>query len=269
MLQPEQLSYWTELTLTTGLRLLAIVVFAVLLRRLLRIVTERLVKRAATQTRMAQAREQQTRTLARIAYSTGSAVILLVAVVMALPLIGVNVTPIAAVAGLASVAVGFGAQNLVRDLINGFFIVSEDQFVVGDTIRIGATSGRVEDLSLRRTVLRDPNGALWVIPNGEIRGVANLSRDWSQVFVDIPIAGRAKLDRAVELLDGVCSDFRADPVWAEVLLDGPRVLGVEWLTTSGATVRLAVRTLANRQHDAARELRRRIHSRFEDVGAGL
>jgi moderate conductance mechanosensitive channel len=251
---------WTEFALGHGARLAAILLIALLLVRVLRIVTRRLVAAAGTQSaaRVARMREQQTRTLAGILYSGGTAIIVIVAVLTALPEFGFNITPVAAAAGLASLAIGFGAQHVVRDFINGFFTVLEDQYVVGDLVRIGDVVGRVEHLTLRRTVLRDPQGAVVTIPNGEITKVANLSRDWGQLFLDATIAIDQPLDEALNALEDVATEFRADPSWSPMLLDGPRVLGVESLAPNGTIVRLQARTAPTRQDDVARELRRRI-----------
>ena len=248
--------------MVNGARLVGIVLIAFLLNRVLRLVTRRLVKQAPSPTRVAQMKEQHTRRLAGILYSTGSALIVGVALLMALSELGYSVTPVAALAGLASLALGFGAQNLVRDLINGFFIVFEDQYVVGDTIRIGETLGRVEHLTLRRTVVRDLQGGLVTIANGEIRQAGNLSRDWSQLFVDVCIGTQETLDAALAVLEKACAELRADAAWSAALVDGPRVLGVESLTLAGATLRVQVRALPTRQDDIARELRRRIQARF-------
>ncbi len=253
---------WSGFTAANGLRLIGIVAIAFVLNRVLKVVTSRLVRPATAATRVAQMREQQTRTHAGVLYSAGTALILLVAFFMALPEFGFSITPIAALAGLASLALGFGGQHLVRDLINGFFIVFEDQYVVGDMVRIGDTLGRVEHLTLRRTVLRDLQGGIVTISNGEIRQAANLSRDWSQMFVDVIIATDESADAALAALDKVCTELRADTAWAPALVDGPRVLGVESLSVSGATLRLQLRTAPNRQDDVARELRRRIKSRL-------
>lgn len=260
---------WTEFALGHGARLLTILLIALLLIRVLRILTRRLIAAAGNEsaTRVARMRERQTRTLAGIMYSAGTAIIIIVAVLMALPEFGFNITPVAAAAGLASLSVGFGAQHVVRDFINGFFTVLEDQYVVGDVVRIGDVLGRVEHLTLRRTVIRDPQGALVTIPNGEITKVANLSRDWGQLFLDAVIAPDQPLDEALNALEAVAAEFRADPSWSPMLLDGPRVLGVESLAFSGTTVRLQVRTAPTRQDDVARELRRRIQ--IELAGRGI
>ena len=260
---------WTEFALGHGARLLAILLIALLLIRVLRIVTRRLIAGAGAQSaaRVARMREQQTRTLAGILYSGGTAIIGIVAILTALPEFGFNITPVAAAAGLASLAIGFGAQHVVRDFINGFFTILEDQYVVGDVVRIGDVVGRVEHMTLRRTVVRDPQGAVVTIPNGEISKVANLSRDWGQLFVDATVAVDQPLDEALNALEDVATEFRADPSWSPMLLDGPRVLGVECLAPNGTTVRLQVRTAPTRQDDVARELRRRIQ--IELAGRGI
>jgi small-conductance mechanosensitive channel len=259
------LARWSDFALAHGVRLAAIFLIALILNRLLRAVTRRLIRVGGTESvgRVARMREQHTRTLAGVLYSAGTAVILIGAVLTALPEFGFTVTPIAVAAGLTSLAVGFGAQHLVRDLINGFFMIIEDQYIVGDTIRVGGVVGRVEHLTLRRTVIRDLQGALVSIPNGEISQVANLSRDWGQVFVDLGLPSDASIDVVLVALEHVCGELRADPAWSPVLVDGPRVLGVESLGPTGVTLRLQLRTVPGRQDDAARELRRRIQIRFE------
>ena len=260
---------WTEFAIGHGTRLLTILLIALVLIRVLRMLTRRLIAAACNEsaTRVARMRERQTRTLAGIIYSAGSAVIIIVAILTALPEFGFNITPVAAAAGLASLSVGFGAQHLVRDFINGFFTVLEDQYVVGDVVRIGDVLGRVEHLTLRRTVIRDPQGALVTIPNGEITKVANLSRDWGQLFLDAVVAPDQPLDEVLNALEAVAAEFRSDPSWSPMLLDGPRVLGVESLALSGTTIRLQVRTAPTRQDDVARELRRRIQ--IELAGRGI
>ncbi len=265
----DQVFRWTEFALGHGTRLLTILLISLILVRVLRMLTRRLIASAGSESaaRVARMREQHIRTLAGILYSGGTAVIIIVAALMALPEFGFNITPVAAAAGLASLSIGFGAQHVVRDFINGFFTVLEDQYVVGDIVRIGDVVGRVEHLTLRRTVVRDPQGAVVTIPNSEISKVANLSRDWGQLFLDAIVAADQPLDEALNALEAVASEFRADPSWSPMLLDGPRVLGVESLAPNGTTVRLQVRTAPTRQDDVARELRRRIQ--IELAGRGI
>ncbi|HEX4642319.1 MAG TPA: mechanosensitive ion channel family protein [Candidatus Acidoferrales bacterium] len=256
---------WTDIAAARGIRIAAILLIALILNRILRSLTRRMIPSGAAEGlgRIARMREQHVKTLAGLLYSAGTAILVVGAILTALPEFGFNVTPIAAAAGLASLAIGFGAQHLVRDLINGFFIIIEDQFVVGEMVRIGTTVGRVEYLTLRRTVVRDTQGAVVTIPNGEVSQVANLSRDWGQVFVDVCIPAESSSDAALAALERVCSELRADVSWSPVLVDGPRALGVESLGAAGATLRLQLRTVPGRQDDAARELRRRIQNRFE------
>jgi moderate conductance mechanosensitive channel len=256
---------WTDYAVDHGIRLAAICLIALILNRLLRVLTRRLIPAAGTEGlgRIARMREQHVRTLAGILYSAGTAVILIGAILTALPEFGFSITPIAAVAGLASLSVGFGAQHLVRDIINGFFLIIEDQYVVGETVRIGTVVGRVEHLTLRRTVIRDVQGAVVTIPNGEISQVANLSRDWGQIFVDVSLPSEGSSDAAMVALEKVCAEIRADAAWSPALVDGPRVPGIETFGPGGATLRLQLRTTPGRQDDAARELRRRIQIRFE------
>lgn len=261
--------HWPEFTLTSLLDLVAIFIIALLLNRFLRVMTNLMIKPAATQSRTAQVREQQTRTLASVLYSTGSKVVWFIALLTAVDKIGINPTPALTLAGLASVAVGFGAQNLVRDVITGFYIVFEDQYAIGDTIQVGDIAGRVENLTLRRTVLRDARGALVTIANGEIRTVSNLSRDWSQAFVDISVAPELSLEKTMQALESASAEMRGDPSWSQALVDGPRILGVQAYDRSVATVRLQVRTAPTRQDEVSRELRRRIQIEFQRQGLPL
>jgi moderate conductance mechanosensitive channel len=260
------ITHWSEFSLRNGLHLLGIIAVALILNRLLRVVTNLVIKRAASQTRAAQMREQQTRTLAGLLFSAGTKIVWAIALLTALPEFGINVTPIATLAGLASLAIGFGAQNLVRDIITGFYIIFEDQYIVGDTIQVGEIIGRVEHVTLRRTVVRDARGALVTIANGDIRIVSNLNRDWSQAFVDIALAPDAPLEKTMRALETAAAELRADSAWSQALVDGPRILGVQNFDRNATTVRLQIRTLPNHQDEISRELRRRIHAEFQRQG---
>jgi small conductance mechanosensitive channel len=251
------------------LHLLGILVIALLMNRFLRVMANLIINHASGQSRSEQLREQQTRTLASVVYGAASKVIWAIAILTALDRVGINPTPALTVAGLAGVAVGFGAQNLVRDVITGFYIVLEDQYVVGDTVQIADHIGRVERLTLRRTVVRDVRGALITIANGEIRSVANLSRDWSQSFVDIGLAPEIALDGPVAALESAAAELRGDPSWSQALVDGPRVLGVQSYDRTATVVRLQVRTVPTRQDEVCRELRRRIQIEFQKQGIPL
>jgi moderate conductance mechanosensitive channel len=263
------LNYLLNISPSNVIHLVVILAAALMLNHLLRLVTKLIVKPASTQTRAAQAREQQTRTLAGVINSAGSKVVWAVALLTAAQEFGIDVTPVAALAGLASLAVGFGAQNLVRDIISGFYIILEDQYVGGDTIQVGETIGRVEQLTLRRTVVRDSRGALVTLSNGDIRTVGNLSRDWSQTFVDVSVSPQIPQERALQALEAAIAEFRGDPAWSQVLVDGPRILGLQSYDQIASTIRLQVRTAPSRQDDVARELRRRIQLEFQRQGIPL
>ena len=259
-------AHWENWRIANIIHLLWILVLAFVLTRLLKSLEARIAARAAAQGRATSMRQQQLKTLLGVVGSTGTALIIAFAILTALPELGISVAPLTVAAGLASVAVGFGAQNLVRDWIGGALIVLEDQFVVGETVQVGDTIGRVEELTLRQTVLRDANGARVHIPNGEIRKLANLSRDFSQMFLDVQVPAGPAGDRAVAALDRVAAEFRIDAAWSPALVDGPRVLGIEALAPAGSTLRMQVRTVPLRQNEVARELRRRILARFAQDG---
>jgi small-conductance mechanosensitive channel len=259
----DSLRRWMEFAGLRAVRVLAIILIAFLIARILKALTDRLIQSAKSQSRAAQMREQQTRTMAALLYSVGIGIVVGVAILTALPEFGFNVSPIEAAAAVASLAFGFGAQHLVKDLINGFFIVFEDQFVIGDLIQTNGETGRVEHVTLRRTVFRNAAGAIVTIPNGLVGQVANLSRDWSQVFVDVSVPSEETVGRAFTALEKIAGDFRVDADWSPALVDGPRVLGIESLSLDGTVIRLQVRTVLNRKEDVARELRRRIKLGFE------
>src|ERR1700757_5176360 len=263
------LAYVPNSTVSNLLHLVGIFLVALILNHLLRLITNLIIKPASSQTRAAQAREQQTRILAGVVYSAGNKVVWAVALITAVQEFGVNVAPVAAVAGLASLAVGFGAQNLVRDIIAGFYIILEDQYAIGDTIQVADTIGRVEHLTLRRTVVRDPRGALVTLSNGDIRTVGNLSRDWSQTFVDVAVSPEVPQDHALQALDAAAVELRNDPAWSPALVDGPRILGLQSFHQNSSVIRLQVRTAPARHDDVARELRRRIQLQFQRQGIAL
>jgi moderate conductance mechanosensitive channel len=260
----ESFSQWSESAGRIGLRLLVIVVLAVLLIRVLRAVTLGLVQVAKSPARYSQMREQQTRTMADLLHSVGTTIIIVIAALMAMRILGFDIAPALATAGVLSIALAFGAQSLLKDIINGVFIVFEEQYSIGDTLQLNGETGRVEHITLRRTVLRNVAGAIVSIPNGLVGQVSNLSRDWSQTFVDVTVPADEMVGRALSTLDKVANDFRNDAGWSPALVDGPRVLGIESMTLDGTVIRMQVRTVLNRQEDVARELRRRIKLAFEE-----
>jgi small-conductance mechanosensitive channel len=256
-------SSWPSFTIAVGISILLTLVAAEVANLLLRRLANRLIRPAASQARAAQAREQQSRAMADQIYRAASGFVWAAAVLSVLAELGANVLPAVIVIGAAIVALGIGARSLVADIVAGLSIVFEDQFGVGETIQTGATIGKVEQLTLRRTVVRDARGALVTLSNGEIRSVANVSRDWSAAMVDVTVSAEEPLERALQALEAASGALRADPAWSQAIVDGPRVLGVQDYGRSGPTLRVQVRTMPLRQEEVARELRRRIQMEFQ------
>src|SRR5271169_4952115 len=169
-------------------RIVAVLVIAFILTRLLKVMARHLSNLSSSQGLPSAVRSQQLRTLSSVIHSVGLFIIMFVAALQILPLLGINMGPLLASAGIAGVAIGFGAQTLVRDLINGFFILVENQYDIGDTIQIAGVQGAVEAMTVRRTVLRDGNGTVHNVPSGEIKVVSNLTRDWTQLAMNVSVA---------------------------------------------------------------------------------
>lgn len=254
--------------LTDAINLLKIFVVAALLVKLLRWTDGRLLRWTQREPLTTQ-REQQIRTMTGVLNSLGTAIIVALASMMALREIGLDVRPILAGAGVVGLAAGFGAQNLVRDVINGIFILVENQYGIGDIVRVAGIQGNVELMTLRRTVIRDSEGAVHNIPNGEIRIIANLSRDWSQVSLPVAVGQRQHLDRVLELLRAAGRELAADPIVGPYLLETPRLLGLDRFSDGQMEILLQVRTQAGRQAEVSRQLRASIKMAFERAGLSL
>jgi small-conductance mechanosensitive channel len=206
--------------------------------------------------------QRRAATLGRILTSLVTATVGFIAVLMLLRELSVDVLPILTGAGIAGLAIGFGAQNLVRDVISGFFIILEDQARIGDQARINGVSGTVEQINLRTIVLRDGEGAVQVFPNGTITGLANLSKQFSYAVVDVRVAYGESVDRAIGIARAVGVSIKGDPRWSPLLLGSLDVAGVVSLADGAATVRMTFKTLPLTQGQVANELRRRLLSAF-------
>ncbi len=211
------------------------------------------------------AAEKRGHTIAQLVRSVGRAVLLSAVLLLSLNLF-VDIKPLLAGVGILSLTISFGAQSLVKDFIAGFFILFENQFVVGDIIQIGEKTGTVERMTLRIVTLRDVRGAIHIIPNGSIAMVSNLTRGWSRAVVDIAVGYDSNLDRALDVVRDELASFRRDPAWAARLEGTSEVLGVDKLGDSGLTIRTLVRTVAGFQWEAAREFQRRLKNRLDAEG---
>lgn len=256
--------FWLK---TSGLHLLVIVIGGFLLIRLFHAVADRILRLMAegggpTFTE----REKRARTLAGLLRTLGTTLVVILAAMMALREIGLDITPLLAGAGVAGLAIGFGAQSLIRDVIAGFFILLEDQFHVGDVIQAAGVSGQVENITLRLTIVRDLQGRVHFVPNGEIKVVSNLTKEWSRAVLEIGVGYAEDVDRVIRILTEVGETLANDETYGKLILEPPQVLGVEALAESQVTIRMLAKTLPLKQWDVARELRRRVKNRFEKDG---
>jgi small conductance mechanosensitive channel len=211
-------------------------------------------------------RAQRAETIGAVLRSVLSITIWSVALLTALDVLGVNLAPLIAGAGIVGIALAFGAQSLVRDFLTGLFMLLEDQYGVGDVIDLGLATGTVEGVSLRTTRVRDDEGVVWHVPNGEVHRVGNKSRQWARAVVDVAVAYDADLARATEVIREVAHDASNDPALGEVLLGEPDVLGVESMAPDRVVLRVVARTRPQEQAQVARALRARIKAALDGAG---
>jgi len=211
--------------------------------------------------------EQRTATLRQIIRSVTKSILVLVVVLTISSELGFNIGPVLASAGIVGLAVGFGAQSLVKDVISGFFILFEDQFGVGDVAKIGDFTGVVERMTLRATVLRNLEGQVYVVPNGNIQNVIVMTKGWSRAVLDVTVPHKEELARVFDVLQRIGARLAQD--WPDRILEQPVVLGVEKLDDSGVTIRSIVKTPPFKHADVLREWRRRVKDEFDKAGIEL
>jgi small conductance mechanosensitive channel len=210
-------------------------------------------------------RVQRAQTIGSVLRSVTSLAVLVVAAIMILAEFGLDLAPVLASAGIVGVALGFGAQNLVRDFLSGMFMLLEDQYGVGDIVDLGVASGTVEAVGLRITTLRDVEGTVWHVRNGEIMRVGNKTQGYAVAVVDVPLAHTADTTRAIELAAKVATDVAADPRVAPDVLEPPEVLGVDRVTVEGVTLRVTVKVSPGRQYPVRRALNAAITEAFDEA----
>lgn len=243
-------------------KIVLVVVVAFILLRILRLITSGVVS-LQTGKLPSGIRAQQVRTLASVINSIGIFIIVFVAALEVLPLLGLNLGPLLASAGVAGLAIGFGAQTLVHDFINGFFILFENQYDIGDSIRIAGVKGTVEGMTLRHTELRDDDGTVHIVPNSQVTIVSNMTRDWSQLAMRVVVAYTEPSDRIIKLLEQVGEDLRHDARVADDIVGEIQVPGIDRVGNGEAEYLMLVKTRPNKQYAISRELRRRIKECFE------
>lgn len=208
-------------------------------------------------------RVQQVKTVAAVITSISVFVVFFVAALEVLSLLGLNLGPMLASAGIAGLAIGFGAQTLVKDFINGFFILLENQYDIGDNVRIAGVKGTVERMNLRQTVLRDEDGTIHMVPNSAIQIVSNTTRDWSQLPLRVMVAYDEPSEKIVKLLKEIGAEVRHDPEFAGDIVSDIDVPGIDRVGQGEAEYLMLIKTRPNRQYRVSRELRRRIKECFE------
>ena len=210
--------------------------------------------------------EQRVSTVGKVLGGLVRAVVWIVVLLIVLGEVGVDLAPLLAGAGIAGIAIGFGAQSLVKDFLSGFFILLEDQYGVGDVINLVDATGTVEDISLRTTRIRSTDGTVWFVPNGEIKRVGNTSMEWSRALIDVQVAYESDLAEVTRAIGEVAQGFAEDPTWHDAVLEPPEVWGVQAMGPDGLTIRLVVKTAPRQQYAVARELRGRITDRLRRDG---
>lgn len=275
----------TRWLLDHGIRIVVILLVAGVLRFVLRRAVRRLVQRSidprlstrleenrATRALASAAgvtherRRQRTETLGSVLSSLITAVIYGIALLMVLSEFDIDLAPLLASAGVAGVALGFGAQSLVKDFLSGIFMLLEDQYGVGDIIDTGEATGTVEDVTLRITKLRDPSGVAWYVRNGEIVRIANKSQGWSTAVVDLPVSYAENIERVLQIVRAVVADVYADPDWSALMIEQPTVAGVEQITGTTMTIRVFAKTVADQQWGVQREILARAKNAFDAAG---
>jgi small conductance mechanosensitive channel len=281
-------TFWDRLVtwlIGDGLRVLLTIVLALLVRWLAHRAIDRVVAVMTSRSRseesvggragrvlaqatgLADARHvQRVTTLGSLLRSIVTFVVALIATLTVMALVGLPLGPLLASAGVGGVALGFGAQSLVKDFLSGVFMIFEDQYGVGDVVDTGEAVGTVEEVGLRVTRLRDANGVVWYIRNGEIVRIGNKSQGWSTATVDSPVAYDENAERVIGIIRGVARTFDADPEWQESLLEEPDVVGVESISGQTMTIRTVAKCAPNQNFAVQRELRERIKTALDAAG---
>lgn len=250
-------------------KLIFILVLAFVLQRAVDFFVRRLRKLADRHAANNMSRASQLRTVASILRATSFAVIGFIVLLHILSLFSINLTPLLASAGVVGVGIGLGAQSLFKDVLNGIFILVENQYNVGEVVKLASLTGTVENLTLRCTTLRDGDGTLYIIPNSQIATVANLSRDFSVASLSVGVDASADPENVMRVLRQVAAEVRSDPQFERVILSDPAVLGVEKIAGREVNYPVNFRVIANQKDGVLREMRRRVIIAFEREGIPL
>jgi small conductance mechanosensitive channel len=254
-----------------GLQILSIIILAAVFYGLIKTMLGRgLVRyveyRQHHSTHTKEERLKRARTLSSVFIGITGVFTFAMAAFMILAELGYDIAPLIASAGVVGIAIGFGAQSIIKDVFNGLFILLEDQFNTGDVIKVSGVSGLVEELNLRRTVLRDLDGIVHIIPNGQITTVSNYTHEWARVNLNVSVAYSTDLDKAIAVINRVGRELAADPEFSPKIISAPQVLRVDNLGDSGVEIKILADTRPMKHWEVAGELRRRLKKAFEEVG---
>jgi small-conductance mechanosensitive channel len=252
-----------------GIRILIIVVVGAVLWFALNKFLPPIVRRGVDRTKYKESKEgleKRTNTLLSIFKGMGRVFIIIVAIIMVFDEVGIPIAPVLAGFGIAGIAIGFGAQYLIRDLIAGIFIILENQYRVGDVVRVADIAGLVEDITLRKTVLRDLDGIVHHVPNGEIKTASNFTRHFSRVNLNISVGYGTDLDHAISVINRVGKELAEDEKWRKIIKSPPQVLRVDNLGDSGIDIKILGDVEPIRQWDVMGELRLRLKKAFDAEG---
>ena len=281
----ESAADWAHILIAKPGSIVGLILIGFLLRALLAKVIDRLARRAAEGTvpgvlqnskarqmfletggAAVERRQQRAATMGSLLKSISTGVIFVIVLFMVIAQLGYNIGPLIASAGILGVALGFGAQSLVKDFLSGIFMILEDQYGVGDVVNVGEATGTVEAVGLRVTRLRDIDGTVWYVRNGEILAVGNMSQNWARTVLDVPIAYHEDLERVRTVLRDVANDLWRDGEYHDNILEEPEVWGVERLDPDSVVMRIVIKTAPLEQWTIARELRERVKARFDELG---
>jgi small-conductance mechanosensitive channel len=252
-----------------GSRILLVIALSVALYYLLRHFVPIMVKRTVSRAMVGKPKttiKKRTDTLSTVFIETGMVFVGIVAIFMIISELGINIAPALAGIGIAGIAVGFGAQSLVKDIFNGVLILLENQYGIGDVVKIAGIAGLVEDITLRRTVLRDLDGIVHSVPNSEIGVASNYTKEWSRVNMNISVGYGEDLDHVIEVINRVGKEMAKDPDWAPQILKAPQALRVDEFGDSGIAIKILGETKPLAQWDVMGELRLRLKKVFDKEG---
>jgi len=258
---------WADL-LPAAIKIVVIIVIVLALLFIIRRIVPKLIMARIPRIREESPEQlaQRSKTLSRVIIQVISFIVWLVAILMILSAVGINIMPLIAAIGIAALAVGLACQNIIRDYVHGFFIIMEDWYRVGEVAMMAGIAGVVDAMTLRRTILRDINGTMHVIPNNKVDLASNMTRDWARLNLNIAVAYKENLSNVFGIINQIGRELKDDPVWGKDLLTTPEVLRVDNLGDNGIEIKILADTKPIRQWALMGELRKRLKDRFDEEG---